>query len=65
MKKSNKQKFVEKLIESFDIPFMDMDRCQICNGYDTIQTYIKKENGVWIHICEKCLKQILNEKGAS
>lgn len=48
-----------------DIPFMEMDVCCNCGGYDTIQTYIQKENGKWIHVCEKCLKEILNKKGAS
>lgn len=56
MRKSKKQITIEKLIASFDIPFMDMDRCQICNGYDTIQTYVTYK-GKWIHICEKCLKE--------
>ena len=50
MRKSKKQITIEKLIASFDIPFMDMDRFQICNGYDTIQTYVTY-NGTWIHIC--------------
>lgn len=65
MRKSKKQITIEKLIASFDIPFMDMDVCCKCGSYDTIQTYIQKENGKWIHVCEKCLKEILNKKGAS
>lgn len=44
--------------ELADIPFMDMDVCCNCGGYDTIQTYVQKENGKWIHVCEKCLKEI-------
>lgn len=65
MKKSKERITVEELVTSFNVPFMDMDRCQICDGYDTIQTYIQLENRRWIHVCEKCLKEILKKKGAS
>lgn len=47
--------------ELADIPFMDMDVCYNCGGYDTIQTYVQKENGKWIHVCEKCLKEIFSK----
>lgn len=45
---------IDKFIDNImNIPFADMDRCMICDRYDTIQTYIKYNNR-WIHVCEEC-----------
>lgn len=38
---------------SFDSP----DKCQLCGGYDTIQTYIATEHSgkkYLFHVCEEC-----------
>lgn len=41
-----------------------MDFCQLCGGYDTIQTYfIFKDNNkkVLFHICENCVRKYETE----
>lgn len=64
--KKNLNSLYGKLVTEFETgDLMPMDFCQVCNGYDTIQTYIQKENRTWIHVCEKCLKEILKQRGAS
>lgn len=44
---------------SQNYPFLALDFCTLCGGYDTIQTYIpwkKKDNmTIHFHVCEKCL----------
>ena len=34
--------------------FDNMDFCQDCNKYDTIQVYVRLESGGWKHVCEEC-----------
>lgn len=59
------RKLIEKLVK--DTKFCPMDMCQLCGGYDTIQTYInsgKKFKGmpIYIHICEKCVNKITGKE---
>ena len=54
MCQSKKDKLIDQIFKDIDIPFMDMDRCAWCGGYDTMQTYIKQD-GKFIHICEQCV----------
>lgn len=47
-------------VSSQNYPFLALDFCTLCGGYDTIQTYIplkKDKDGVQIyfHVCEKCM----------
>lgn len=57
MKKSNKQKFVEKLITSFDVPFLDMDSCYLCNSHNGPFCWITIKGG-WRFVCEDCCEKI-------
>lgn len=42
---------------TFVSSFSNPDICQLCGGYDTIQTYIATEHGgkkYLFHVCEEC-----------
>lgn len=64
MKKYKEEKYSKKIndvLQKFvDTPFMQMDVCCHCGGYDTIQTYVEYK-GKFIHICEKCTKELFEE----
>ena len=36
------------------LPFADMDTCNLCGNYDTIQCWIDIADGVFLHVCEEC-----------
>ncbi|MBO7713754.1 MAG: hypothetical protein J6S85_09310 [Methanobrevibacter sp.] len=47
--------------------FSSLDFCTLCNGYDTIQTYIPcypSEDNIprFFHVCEKCLAKYTVEE---
>lgn len=47
------ENFLQQIKECISTPFNEMEFCQLCGGYDTIQIYYKVE-GRAIHVCEKC-----------
>ena len=36
--------------------FYNLDFCQDCNKYDTIQVIVRLESGKWMHVCEDCAR---------
>lgn len=45
---------IEEFCEQYNVPFLALDFCNLCDGYDTIQSYIMDETGLTFHVCEKC-----------
>lgn len=48
------------------LPFADMDTCNLCGNYDTIQCWIDIADGVFLHVCEECAnsktkRQLVNQ----
>ena len=48
------------------LPFSDMDTCNLCGNYDTIQCWIDIADGVFLHVCEECAnsktkRQLVNQ----
>lgn len=60
-RKSKIEKTVDEITHSIDIPFMEMDRCYTCGGYDTMQVYVTYK-GKFVHICEKCYDKFFVKK---
>lgn len=66
MAKKKEKTFIslQDVIDTMFKPFNSLDVCQLCGGYDTIQTYIIfKDNrkDITFHICENCCEKYKSE----
>ena len=45
---------MEAIKSSMSLPFADLDTCNLCGNYDTIQCWIDIAPMVFLHVCEEC-----------